>query len=64
MTDVSGGRCYRCHGLRKVLVSTDIDGKTISLCGDCYRDFTMFLEGYVVSHLARYEDKREVITDD
>lgn len=64
MTDVSGGRCFRCGGLRKVLVSMCIDGQTISLCGDCYRDFTMFLDGYVVSHLAKYQDKRECVIDD
>ena len=61
MTDVSGGRCYRCHGLRKVLVSMDIDGKTISLCGDCYRDFTMFLEGYMLNRFVKFEDKLKVV---
>ena len=61
MTDVSGGRCFRCRGLRKVLTNIEIDGKSISFCGDCYRDFTMFLEGYVVSHMVKFEDKREVV---
>jgi len=61
MNDVSGGRCFRCHGLRKVLVSMDIDGKTISLCGDCYRDFTMFLEGYMLNHFVKFEDKLKVV---
>ena len=61
MTDVSGGRCFRCRGLRKVLTTITIDNQPISLCGDCYRDFTMYLEGYVVSHMVKFEDKREVM---
>ncbi len=64
MTDVTGGRCFRCGGLRKVMMSMKIDDKTIYLCGNCYRDFTMFLEGYVLNHLVKFEDKREVVTDD
>ena len=61
MTDVSGGRCFRCHGLRKVMMSTKIDDKTISLCSDCYYDFNLFLEGYTVNRLVKFEDKREVM---
>ncbi len=43
------------------MTSMDIDGKTITLCGDCYRDFTMFLEGYMLNHFVKFEDKLKVV---
>ena len=61
MSDVSGGRCFRCNGLRKVLTSMKIDDKTITLCGECYYDFSLFLEGYVVNRMVKFTDKRNVI---
>lgn len=60
MNDDSDMRCFRCRGIHKVMMSTRIDDKPIRLCGNCYRDFTLFLEGYVVNPLVKYEDKREM----
>ena len=64
MTDASGVRCFRCGGLKKVMMNMKIDDKTICLCGSCYHDFTLFLEGFIVSHIAKYQDKREGVHDD
>ena len=60
MTD-NPQRCFRCRGIRKVLVLMKIDDQPIHLCGNCYRDFALFMEGYVVNHLVKFEDKREVM---
>ena len=53
-------RCYRCRGIHKIMLKTKIDDKPIRLCGNCYRDFLLFLDGYVVNPLVKYEDKREM----
>ena len=52
-------KCFRCGAHRKVLVNMRIDNSNIHLCGDCYRDYTLFFEGYVVNPMVRYSDRKE-----
>lgn len=52
-------QCFRCGARRKVLVNMRIDDNNIRLCGDCYRDYTMFLEGCVVNPMVRCSDRKE-----
>ena len=52
-------RCFRCGAHRKVLVNIKIDDGHICLCGDCYRDFALFFEGYVVNAEVMIDDKKE-----
>ena len=52
-------KCFRCRGLKKVMLRMTIDGKSIRLCGSCYRDFTLFLEGYVVNPLVKFQEAQE-----
>lgn len=59
MTADSDKRCFRCGRLRKVMMSMKIDDRPIMLCGECYRDFTLFLEGYIVNCLGRIQNDRE-----
>lgn len=52
-------QCFRCGARRKVLVNMRIDGSNIRLCGDCYRDYALFLEGYVVNPMVMVDNKKE-----
>ena len=52
-------QCFRCGARRKVLVNMRIDDNNIRLCGDCYRDYTMFFEGYVVNPMVMVDNKKE-----
>ena len=52
-------QCFRCGARRKVLVNMRIDDSNIRLCGDCYRDYTMFFEGYVVNPMVMVDNKKE-----
>ena len=52
-------KCFRCGARRKVLVNIKIDDGHICLCGDCYRDYALFFEGYVVNPMVMVDDKKE-----
>ena len=52
-------QCFRCGAHRKVFVNMKVDDSRICLCGDCYRDYTLFFEGCVVNPMVRCSDKKE-----
>ena len=52
-------QCFRCGARRKVRVNMRIDDNNIRLCGDCYRDYTLFFEGYVVNPMVMVDNKKE-----
>ena len=52
-------RCFRCGARRKVFVNMKIDDSRICLCGDCYRDYTLFFEGCVVNPMVMIDNKKE-----
>ena len=52
-------QCFRCGAHRKVLVNMRIDASNIRLCGDCYRDYALFLEGYVVNPMVMVDNRKE-----
>lgn len=52
-------KCFRCRGVNKIMINIKIDDNSVRLCGNCYRDFTLFFEGYVVNPMVKYTDMRE-----
>ena len=59
MSEDDDKKCFRCGAHRKVLVNIKIDDGHICLCGDCYRDYALFFEGYVVNPMVMIDDKKE-----
>ena len=59
MREEDDKKCFRCGAHRKVLVNMRIDDGHIYLCGDCYRDYTLFFEGCVVNPMVRCSDRKE-----
>ena len=59
MSEEDDKRCFRCGAYRKVLVNMRIDDSNIRLCGDCYRDYTLFFEGCVVNPMVMIDNKKE-----
>ena len=52
-------QCFRCGARRKVFMNMKIDDSRICLCGDCYRDYTLFFEGCVVNPMVMIDNKKE-----
>ena len=52
-------QCFRCGARRKVLMNMRIDDSNIRLCGNCCRDYVLFLEGYVVNTAVKCGDWKE-----
>ena len=52
-------KCFRCGAHRKLLMNMRIDDGHIRLCGDCYRDFTLFFEGCAVDPKVMCGDRKE-----
>lgn len=55
--DLLSKRCFRCGGIYKLMLNIKIDDNTIPFCASCYRDFTLFMDGYEINPMVSLDRK-------